>query len=299
MISDFDKSSFFQMIKMQKELLDRITKTPAFHEQIAKACEYVAQSYKPFIDSQIKMAESLNINIDYLQNIRLPESYLSQFSKILEDLSIALKSIQLPDFEALSKRIAELPAETKAALLLLGENGWFLDLDMTLSQLHEIEIELMAKNIVDVNSFLIDYYETRLDSIEENICSLYPSRATILGKAFWAHRNHDYELSIPVFLAQSDGISKEKINYYIFIKDQGRPQAAKYVETLAVEDFQRALLAPLTEIMPIMKSEKDRGPTFVELNRHMVLHGESLNYATQLFGCKAISLINYIGNVLK
>lgn len=306
MITNYERSPFNQMINMQKELINTITKNTSFHDQIAKACEAITSSHKsiidsmkPFIEQQTELANKITKTFISFPKIELPESYITQISRIAEDLSNSFKTIKIPDFKSLSKRISELPAETKAALILLGKNGWYLNLDMELSQLHAIEKELMSNNISAVDDFLIKYYEENIDEIEKNICTLYPNRAKIISKAFSAHRNKDFELSIPVFLAQADGISKEKIDYYIFLKKDKKPETAQYVESLAIGGFQRSLLAPLTEILPIMKSEKDRGPTFTELNRHMVLHGESIDYGTHLFGCKSISLIDYIGNVLK
>jgi hypothetical protein len=303
---EFESSAFRQMINMQKELLQIIVKDTLFHDQIAKACQSVTEynkslieSMQPIFDQQNALAQQISSSFIHFPKFEIPESYITQVTKLSDELRNALKSISIPNFEALSKSISELPTETKATLLLLGENGWYLDLDMPLRQLHEIEKELLSKNVADVDKFLIDYYEENLESIETNICKLYPKRAVIISKAFSAHRNGDYELSVPVFLAQSDGICKEKINYFIFRKKDRKPEAAQYVESLAAYDFQRALMAPLTEILPIMKSEKDRGASFTELNRHMVLHGESCDYGTKLFSCKAISLLNYIANVLK
>ena len=303
---DFENSAFNQMINMQKELLKRITTNTSFHDQITKVCQTVAESNKsliesmqPLFDQQNAIAKQISSSFMAFPKIEIPECYISQVTKISDDLNKAFKSISIPDFEALAKRISELPDETKATLLLLGENGWYLDLDMSLPQLHEIEKELLSKNVADVDQFLMDYYDDNLDSIEKNICTLFPKRALILSKAFSAHRNGDYELSVPVLIAQSDGICKEEINYCIFTKKDKKPELAQYVESLAADDFQRALMAPLTEILPIMKSEKDRGASFTELNRHMVLHGESCDYGTKLFSSKAISLVNYIANVLK
>jgi hypothetical protein len=60
-----------------------------------------------------------------------------------------------------------------------------------------------------------------------------------------------------------------------------------------------ALLSPLAQTLPIGASERQRNEEFIGLNRHMVLHGESLNYGNKINSLKAISLINYVAHVLK
>ena len=59
-----------------------------------------------------------------------------------------------------------------------------------------------------------------------------------------------------------------------------------------------SLLSPLTETLPINASEYERQEDFEGLNRHIIMHGESLDYGTEVNGLKAISLINYISQVL-
>lgn len=62
------------------------------------------------------------------------------------------------------------------------------------------------------------------------------------------------------------------------------------------------MLSPLSKVLPINASEKerrrslqDRGlSTWGELNRHLVLHGETTDYGTQQNSLKAVSLINYL-----
>jgi len=59
-----------------------------------------------------------------------------------------------------------------------------------------------------------------------------------------------------------------------------------------------ALLSPLAQILPISASQRERQDGTTALNRHMVLHGESLDYGTKANSLKAISLINYVTQIL-
>ena len=58
------------------------------------------------------------------------------------------------------------------------------------------------------------------------------------------------------------------------------------------------MLSPLAESLSISMSKHERPEGFDGLNRHMVLHGESLDYDTRENSLKAISLIGYVGRVL-
>ncbi len=120
----------------------------------------------------------------------------------------------------------------------------------------------------------------------------------MIESAFNAHRREKYELSIPVFLAQTDGICKETMDQYLFIKQNSKPCTAIYVKRTISGAFMKAILSPLSRTLPIEMSTHERPENFNELNRHMVLHGESLDYGTKINSLKVISLINYVVSVL-
>ena len=70
------------------------------------------------------------------------------------------------------------------------------------------------------------------------------------------------------------------------------------MEQIASDTYRAALLSPLAQTLPIGASKHERPEDFTELNRHVVLHGESLDYGTKINSLKAISLINYVAHVL-
>lgn len=131
------------------------------------------------------------------------------------------------------------------------------------------------------------------------IVSQFPKRSHILRAAFSAHRRAEYELSVPVFLTQVDGICKETSDQYLFLKHNKKPQTAIYVAQFASNNFRAALLSPVAEALPIGASESERPQGFADLNRHTVLHGESLDYGSKTNSLKAISLLNYVVYVLR
>jgi len=61
----------------------------------------------------------------------------------------------------------------------------------------------------------------------------------------------------------------------------------------------KSLLTPLVEPMPISASADERAGLADALNRHAVLHGESVDYSSRLNSCRAISLLVYVSWVLR
>jgi hypothetical protein len=91
---------------------------------------------------------------------------------------------------------------------------------------------------------------------------------------------------------------KQITEKYFFLRKNNKPQVAAYVEQFFADAFKAALLSPLSKTLPIGASQGERSPDTELLNRHAVLHGESLNYGTRTNSLKAVSLINYVAHVL-
>lgn len=229
--------------------------------------------------------------------IKLPD-VLQQFGQWTKAISDRLA----PVLAAMATSFWEMPPKLQSALLTLGESGWYLDGDLGMSELWELEQLLLDGKVAAVDSILIRHYEERLSGIESFLIKALPNREKILRAAFAAHRRGEFELSIPVLLAQSDGACLDLTGYQFFIKEAGKPQVARHVADAALDAFSAAMLSPLANVLPINASEKDRNRrvqdqgliTWRELNRHQVLHGESFDYGTKVNSLKAVSLINYL-----
>lgn len=243
------------------------------------------KALKPIVTTQEKVSQALSY-------YALPKCTLPNvISEQIENFRKSFEGIISPAFENLQRSFKELPPRTQEALLLLGRHGWYLDLNMPIPSLWDLKMALEEGKVQKVEDALIQYFENHLDDIETSIVKIFPSRKQIIQAAFKAHRRQEYELSIPVFLSQTDGICKEVVGEYFFIKQNKKPRTALYIEQIAADTFRAALLSPLAQTLPISASEKERDVDFGELNRHMVLHGDSLDYGTRRNSIKAISLI--------
>lgn len=270
--------------------------------------ESIRKSIQPIIDTRETLQKALEPMLanqerwrQLVELVRLPQIELPDLSPIAKQVIDFQKAIQEsigPAFQQLHKGFLELPMRTQEALLLLGQHGWYLDPEMSLPALWELKSALSQGNILEAESALVEYFESRIAEIEESITTKFPHRGHLIHSAFGAHRREEYELSIPVLLAQADGICKETVDQYLFIKQDKKPSTAIYVARIAADTYMAALLSPLAQTLPIGASEKERPEGFVALNRHTVLHGESLDYGNKINGLKAISLVNYVAHVL-
>ena len=127
------------------------------------------------------------------------------------------------------------------------------------------------------------------------VIASYPSRDAILTDAFEAHRKGKYTLSVPVFLAQADGIFAEESRGgpTVFMERERKTAAADHSDRAPVTVVKR-WLDVFGNVLPLWMSRKDRSSaSFEGLNRHLVLHGESVDYHTEENSLKAISLLHY------
>lgn len=198
-----------------------------------------------------------------------------------------------PFFVELSHALAQLPERTRRSLATLAQHGWYLDPEMTLPGIADVVAHFAQGQVTEANDELIAYFDQRREAILITLCSAFPQRSNIFTSAFEAHAAGKYELSIPVLLAQADGICLELTGVQLYSKRDGKTQISEAVATFDVDGFTAALLHPLTEVFPIAFSAKERVGQLNILNRHAILHGESVDYGTHINGCKAISLLSF------
>lgn len=215
----------------------------------------------------------------------------------LEELHSRIDEMLAPAIGRYANWLLQLDEPLREALLVLSENGWFLCTKLPFEAIWELRDAFENGDTEDAENALMDYFEEQLDEIEESAVGKFPARRKILEAAFNAHRRGEFELSIPVLLAQSDGISKELFNGYLFKSKNKLPETAAFVQTLEGDTFTKNLLLPLTIKSPINRSANERSKDFEGLNRHQVLHGDSVEYGTRRNALKAVSLLNYVATV--
>ncbi|MEP2023203.1 MAG: hypothetical protein ABJH98_09250 [Reichenbachiella sp.] len=180
----------------------------------------------------------------------------------------------------------------------LAEYGWFIPMTFSVRQVSNLSNELNANNIKEVDKLMIGYYDKYLNDVKELIIERFPLRKEVLESAFIAHKKKEYNLSIPVFLAQSDGICKEltKVGFFESFKTgdkEHKPRTYRWIAESELDSTYDVMLEPLKHKGGFSKHFSVANPMGV--SRHEILHGESTDYGTQLISCKSLSLLNFVG----
>lgn len=213
------------------------------------------------------------------------------YNKSIQELSRRILAFFENYTKIRSKMIAFAEQEKKNKGLYL-KHGWF--------PFPQIPLSAVAFNINDgnIDAIMEQEIEDALDEIENDIYCFNPEREAILREAFWAHRTGRYALSIPVFLAQADGIAVEAKNVHAFSRQPGSRLMDKVEFSDEVRFFSDIWFAVLVEDSAAIRMKSDRVPQSA-LNRHAVLHGLSINYPTKINSAKAISFLSGINWLLK
>jgi hypothetical protein len=197
--------------------------------------------------------------------------------------------------DEIARVVQALPESTRQGLAALAKEGWYVDPEMGLPFIMSLVrlFEEGQAGAVDIQ--LSSYFDQRSEAIRDRLCDQFPSRAQILVAAFRAHSRGEYDLSVPVFLAQADGICLELTGVQLYSKrsDGKTTKVSEAIAAFDVDDFVRALLYPLTEVFPITFNSRERVGQENILNRHAVLHGESVSYGKLINSSKAISLLAF------
>lgn len=194
--------------------------------------------------------------------------------------------------------IRELPEATRLTVGKLAEIGWYIDPNMSMTTTHALARALSAGDVEAADTYLEEFFDQRVNEIEQELVEAYEHRGTVLQDAFEAHRSGKYNLSIPVFLAQADGMWWDRFGKNLFTK-WARTQVTDDVRDELRNEFSKILFDVFDTPIPIWKSESERSTSFDALNRHQVLHGESTTYGTQRNSLQCISFLSFLHWVLR
>ena len=225
----------------------------------------------------------------------LQQGPTSTSGEVASEISKKIKSIEL--------RLGELGKQQQECLETLSAHGWFLSPDTPVEQLQIFTDSLGENDGSGKKDAISSHFRKRIDSIESELSKSYPLRRQILHDAFEAHRAGKYTLSVPVFLSQADGIWRDQFRENFFQKQKLKStlQDCKNDPQLQHVATMLTLLEPKEpgKNNPLWASESERGNLFDALNRHQVLHGESVDYATEQNSFKAISLLTCFQGVCR
>lgn len=203
-----------------------------------------------------------------------------------------------PGILSLIEAVKRMPDVLQAALIRLANEGWYLDWEgMSLQEPAELANAYLAGQRQEVEDRLVEHYRRRLPEIEEELVALVPTRAHIFRQAFDAHRQGLYYLTVPTLLAQADGVCLDLLGEHFFMRTPGK-KGERFAKLADLEVLTKAMLAPFFSETSIRAGSKERSESFDKLNRHLVLHGESFDYGTEVRGLQAVAFLYYVAVTL-
>lgn len=255
----------------------------------------------------IKKMQLFNSEFLYVTNIikevgskfkNYNELFIKKMSEVRNGLNIFAESMRAIFSPEVIKYFNSLPEIIKKSFVELANHGWFIDSNMSNSFIQKVSDYFIIGKSKYADKLMIQYYTNNFETIEKTIIEKYPKRHKILKSAFNAYKSKKYELCIPIFLAQADGICYESIGLDLYRKRNKQPVTKKYVDENIKGRFSQVFMYSLTETLPIRASSNERQNDLGELNRHLILHGISNDYGTKVNGLKSLSLLNHISQIL-
>jgi hypothetical protein len=228
---------------------------------------------------------------------RSDKDKLSRLPSVLAFVSDAI------DWGRTVEQIRRFEAGYPEQLRTLALHGWFISSYMPINAIYPLASLFQSGRLEEGHQALCLHYNKELPGIESELARNFLKRAIILKKAFSAHRKGDFELSIPVLLAQADGIARDIIAKEMkrFSVYSRRNKFRNTIQSFINEcEKKNLLISELLKVavidMPLNVSEGDPMLTAEMLNRNEILHGTNTSYATPLNSYRAISWLEYVSH---
>ncbi|AUC81049.1 hypothetical protein [Lacinutrix sp. Bg11-31] len=159
--------------------------------------------------------------------------------------------------------------------------GWYIPGDIEVKKVSEVIDLIKTERTVEADSIMVNFFKKNLISIEENLIQKHNERKAIIKEAFKAHNSNMFYSSTILFLSQGDGIMDGKIFH-------NRKNLEKHLDKEKNPSFVEFLKEDSSLNVPSIKVKNSK--YFSKLNRHSVMHGQSVDYGTEINSLKALSL---------
>lgn len=201
--------------------------------------------------------------------------------------------------------LAKFPDNMRQLLPYLLERGWYLSYELPIFMVNKC-YDLMSKNKHDeIEDIMCKFSRSRIDNVKKELISFWPHRYGVLNDAFEAHSNGKYTLSIPVMIVQAEGIACEIFSIEQFFSQKAGDNIKKNeMYKLISVDGQLNIINFSIEASVSNKSiiatkvERDKlrqNSTMLNIyNRHEILHGEAVAYATEGNALRSVMLLDFL-----
>lgn len=218
--------------------------------------------------------------------------------------SIQEKRLFVKRFIEDNKKIAHLYEDSIRKYF--AERSWYIAGSLYGNQYAWLEKAIKENRDSEVEEFLQSHVRSHINEIQHEACEKWPNRASIINDAFDAHIKTTYTLSVPVLLAQADGICHEIFEAFLFTNHSGKVN--EKINNLVQLDIPftplaRSFLGLLIEVSGLRMDTRQRderagaGVSISPLNRHGVLHGIDCDYGSESNSLRSIALLSFLSEV--
>jgi len=222
------------------------------------------------------------------------ESLISSFQELVETF-YRIATIA-PKIEALGRN-------AKTAIARTVEQGWFFGWHGSLEDVMVLVDQINGCDHDGIDDLMASYYRREISGMVASLLKKYPDRMGPIQAAAFAHEqiaDHGYWLSVPVFLAQADGILSELSKNAKALKSPRKLFADQISRSEDTRDLLHALHALQTSWLLASPDarramEANGKRPIIDLNRHVVAHGLTSDYGSEVHSLKAFSFLAYVG----
>ncbi len=191
----------------------------------------------------------------------------------------------------------------KSIVPYLADCGWYFYMYLPADEPVKLKQLLDEQAHEKIEQHMIALAKEYASDVRVRIQRDWPHRAKILNDAFDAHDGGLYSLSIPTMLAQADGICMEIVEASLFKTGGKKRLKDKLANLLKYGNSTNVLFeflyreTALGEGTSARDAKRKSDAQHGALNRHGVLHGLDLDYATESNSFRAIVILGYLQHI--
>ena len=235
------------------------------------------------------------------------EETIRSINQLADSIKSMIKTIKNLDIdkiisqgiESIVETFRNLPEACRESWVLAARQGWYVNWYTPFPIVSKINNSTQID--LKLNHLMLEHLKGDFESISSEIMAACPERREILECAFNLLKDNNYIASIPLLLAQIDGICADIIGTNFFTDKEKRPE--KIEEFKSTQDHLVSVLLDLltlnTQFSAGIRCSSSQKKLLAP-NRHGIMHGsrKHLDYGTETNGYKTFSLLAFIVFVL-
>lgn len=276
-----------------------------------KISEDTIKAIGRFSESMNEYSKNIGkVLITFVQNL-----HKIDFNKISENMGLFVQAFE------------KLPEKERQVVDELTKCAWYMNSNTSIhitSEILNLDKE-NAKYIDNIDKIMIEDLKEDVERNYDWILNSFEDRKSILIDALENHKTGRYNCSIPTFLNQIDGITRDLLgidkynNFFKKVPEKIKDNKGKIVKTGLVYPYTREIASKLRKdiahdgefiysfvIYPLEKlsclcydsddidKHIESGVIYCNFSRHGIIHGRDILYGTEVNSYKCISILLYL-----